>query len=629
MSRASRTAPAGTPEFAEETPLAPAVVVGLMSGTSLDGISAAVARFVPGVDHISAELLAFRSLPYTREQRERLLRALEGTTPVEYCRLNFELGSWLADAAIAVLADAGVARDDVRAIASHGQTVWHEPGHSTWQFGEAAVIAERTGIGVVSDFRVRDVAAGGQGAPLVPIADALLFHDAHRWRALQNLGGIGNVTIVPPGGALDGVRAFDTGPGVGVIDGVTRMLFPELPYDVDGALARQGQPVDERRSTSCWPSPTLRRHRQRAPAASCSRARTWSGSSRCVAQQRERGEREDIIATAVELTAASIADAFRRFIPEPVAEIVVSGGGARNPALVDAIARRMAPAQVARFDDLFFDGEAKEAVAFALMGYLFAEQRAGNVPGATGARGPSPAREVESGMSDVAQLLLPALRWDTSAGWETERPLIEKGLQLGVGGFILFGGVEDAVRSLTKELRQRSRVPLLIGADLERGAGQQIAGATGLPPLAAIASLGDTDAVRRAARLTAREARTMGVNWDFAPVCDLDIEPANPIIGTPLVREQSSPRGKARERVGRCVPGRGRVGVREALPRTRPHDRGLAHDDADGQRIEAGSARQRPPAVPGRDRGGRGLDHDRSRRVPGARSQRHAGDPVA
>jgi beta-glucosidase-like glycosyl hydrolase len=135
-------------------------------------------------------------------------------------------------------------------------------------------------------------------------------------------------------------------------------------------------------------------------------------------------------------------------------------------------------------------------------------------------------------MSDVAQLLLPALRWDTTVGWEKERPLIEKGLQLGVGGFILFGGVEDAVRSLTKELRQRSRVPLLIGADLERGAGQQISGATGLPPLAAIASLGDTDAVRRAARLTAREARTMGVTWDFAPVCDLDIEPANPIIGT-------------------------------------------------------------------------------------------------
>ena len=385
MTRASRTAPARAPEFDEETPLAPALVVGLMSGTSLDGISAAVARFVPGVDHISAELLAFRSVSYSREQRERLLRALEGTTPAEYCRLNFELGSWLADAAIAVLADAGVARADVRAIASHGQTVWHEPGHSTWQFGEAAVMAERTGIGVVSDFRARDVAAGGQGAPLVPIADALLFHDAHRWRALQNLGGIGNVTIVPPGGALDGVRAFDTGPGVGVIDGVTRMLFPELPYDVDGALARRGTSCEgvirELMSEPYFASPP--------PKSTGRELFTRAYMQRLIEMCRaERSAQpEDIIATAVELTAVSIADAFRRFIPEPVAEIVVSGGGARNPALVDAIARRMAPAQVARFDDLFFDGEAKEAVAFALMGYLFAEQRAGNVPGATGARG--------------------------------------------------------------------------------------------------------------------------------------------------------------------------------------------------------------------------------------------------
>ena len=161
MSAAPRAARVRTPPLDEETPLAPAVVVGLMSGTSLDGISAAVTRFVPGVDHISAELLAYRSLSYSREQRDRLLRALEGASTTEYCRLNFDLGTWLADAAIAVLADAGVARDDVRAIASHGQTVWHEPGHSTWQFGEPAVIAERTGIGVVSDFRVRDVAAGG------------------------------------------------------------------------------------------------------------------------------------------------------------------------------------------------------------------------------------------------------------------------------------------------------------------------------------------------------------------------------------------------------------------------------------------------------------------------------------
>jgi len=135
-------------------------------------------------------------------------------------------------------------------------------------------------------------------------------------------------------------------------------------------------------------------------------------------------------------------------------------------------------------------------------------------------------------MRDVAQLLVPALRWDASRGFDAERPRIETSLALGVGGFILFGGTVEAVRALTKELQQKSRTPLLIGADMERGAGQQFETATGLPPLAAIAALGDVDAVRRAARHTAREARTMGVNWDYAPVCDLDIVPENPIVGT-------------------------------------------------------------------------------------------------
>lgn len=132
----------------------------------------------------------------------------------------------------------------------------------------------------------------------------------------------------------------------------------------------------------------------------------------------------------------------------------------------------------------------------------------------------------------VANLLVPALRWDAERGWDAERPAIERALALGVGGFILFGGEQDAVRQLTKDLRLRSTVPLLIAADMERGAGQQFVGATGLPPLAAIASLNDPDLVRRAARLTAREARTLGVNWDFAPVCDVDLAADNPVLGT-------------------------------------------------------------------------------------------------
>lgn len=364
------------------------VVVGLMSGTSLDGISAAVARFrstgTSQATKLDVELLGFTSRSYTVAQRERIANALSSGTPAEYCRLNFDLGEWLADAAIEVMADAGVAREDIMAIASHGQTIWHEPGHSTWQSGEAAVIAERVGIDVISDLRVRDVAAGGQGAPLVPIADAMLFSSDSEWRGLQNLGGIGNVTIVPPNGHLDAVRAFDTGPGMAVIDGVTRGLRPELPFDIDGKLARAGKPnmavVSELMAAPYFSAPppksTGRELFDRAYIAGL------------IARCRKAGAGdEDIIATAVQLTAQSVADAYRRFIPEPMKEVLVSGGGARNPVLFEAIARATAPLTIRQFSDEYFDGEAKEAVAFALLGYLHVTRRTANVPAATGARG--------------------------------------------------------------------------------------------------------------------------------------------------------------------------------------------------------------------------------------------------
>jgi anhydro-N-acetylmuramic acid kinase len=366
--------------------VASAVVVGLMSGTSLDGISAAVARFRDASDgRIDVDLLAFTSRAYTRDERARLATALSGTTAAEYCRLNFDLGGWLADAAIEVMAEAGVARDDISAIASHGQTIWHEPGHSTWQTGEPAVIAERTRIDVVSDFRVRDVAAGGQGAPLVPIADAMLFSSPTEWRGLQNLGGIGNITVVPPHGHVEGVRAFDTGPGASVIDRVTRALRPDLPYDVDGKLAQAGRPnmqiVSELLSAPYFAAPPPKStgpelFNTEYVETLIERARSAGGSD------------EDIVATAVQLTAESVGDAYRRFIPEPVREVLVSGGGAKNPALFAAILKSAAPIRVRHFDEVYFDGEAKEAVAFALLGYLHVTKRPANVPSATGARGP-------------------------------------------------------------------------------------------------------------------------------------------------------------------------------------------------------------------------------------------------
>ena len=362
------------------------VVVGLMSGTSLDGISAAAARFsAHGSDGFDVELLGYRSTPYKPAQRARLAASMTGSPPAEYCRLNFDLGEWLADAANAVISGLGDARDDVLAIASHGQTIWHEAGHSTWQWGESAVIAERTGIDVVSDFRVRDVAAGGQGAPLVPIADALLFSSPTDWRALQNLGGIGNVTIVPPGGGVARVRAFDTGPGVAVIDGVTRLLRPDLPYDVDGKLASAGK-ADEDIVAELLGDPYFS-----APPPKSTGRELFSPAyiNAFVDRCRAKGARdEDVVATAVALTAASIADAYRRFMPEPVNEVLLSGGGAKNPALFAAIERSVAPVRVRTFDDVFFDGEAKEAVAFALLGYLFMQRKTGNIPAATGASGP-------------------------------------------------------------------------------------------------------------------------------------------------------------------------------------------------------------------------------------------------
>ena len=372
------------------------VLVGLMSGTSLDGVSAAVVRFRDSNDAIELELLAFRAVPYGAAQRDRLASALISASPQEYARLDFELGAWLADAAVAAIAEAGVARADIAAIASHGHTVWHDAPRATWQMGNAAVIAERTGVAVISDFRSRDVAAGGQGAPLVTIADAMLFSSPDKWRATLNLGGIANVQLIPPDGVLSSVRAFDTGPGVSVIDAVVRALVPGLAYDADGALARRGAPiaavVDELLRAPFFHS---------APPKSTGRelftpeyvttliARCRSAKPDC--------SNEDIVATATLLTARSVALAFETFVPEPVDEVLIAGGGAKNPALFEAIGTELEHAAartgsrvpvVAPFESVFFDGDAKESVAFAFLGWLHLKGRPGNVPNATGARGP-------------------------------------------------------------------------------------------------------------------------------------------------------------------------------------------------------------------------------------------------
>lgn len=379
----------------------PPVVVGVMSGTSLDGISAATVRFhetesaseiAPEVASditLRAELLGFVQHAYTPAQRERLERAMEGGTAAEYCRLSADLGSWFGEAACAAMAAAGLRSPEVAAIASHGQTLWHEPPHSTWQAGDAARIAEITGCAVVSDFRTRDMAVGGQGAPLVPIADRLLFSAQQAWRALQNIGGIGNVSVVPPRNAGDDpVLAFDTGPGVVVMNGVMRRLTG-APFDRDGAMAAAGRTIDLV-IDAVLADPFFAAH---PPKSTGRELFTPTFIDEFVTSCRTHGASDaDVIATATGLTARTIAEQYARFLPS-VSEVVLSGGGARNTTLVQAIrqalrARLSSAMHVVLFDDLFFDAEAKEAVAFALLGYLHLIGRPGNVPSATGARSP-------------------------------------------------------------------------------------------------------------------------------------------------------------------------------------------------------------------------------------------------
>ena len=363
------------------------VYVGLMSGTSLDGISAAVVQFRGPVSALAADLLAFVQPAYAPDQRTRLEQAMHAGSAAEYCRLHADLGEWLADAAREAMAAASVSPRDITAIGSHGQTLWHEPGHSTWQIGDPARLAERTGCAVVSDFRTRDMAAGGQGAPLVPMADQLLFAHPSAPRALQNIGGIGNVTVVPPhDGSEASVMAFDTGPGVVVLNGVMQALFGQ-PYDEDGRIAQTGRviaPVVEARLRMPYfdarpPKSTGRELFPPAFIADFIRDCQHAG-----------GTPADCVATAAAFTAWSITDQYARFLP-PVNDVLLSGGGARHPVLVEMIRSRLmerphAP-HVQLFDELFFDAEAKEAVAFALLAHLHVLGHPGNVPSATGASG--------------------------------------------------------------------------------------------------------------------------------------------------------------------------------------------------------------------------------------------------
>jgi len=355
------------------------VCVGLMSGTSLDGISAAVARFTPEGNRFRADLLAFHVHEYAPEQRDRLKAAMQSATAREYCRLAVDFGGWLADAAVQVLAEAGVARAEVRAIGTHGQTLWHEPGHSTWQLDAPAVIAERTGLAVVSDFRVRDVAAGGQGAPLVPAFHAALFGTPATHRVIVNIGGIANITDLPPGGPVSG---FDTGPGNALLD-LWCGRHRGTPFDAEGSWAATGKVapalldalLGEPFFAAKPPKSTHRDTFNLAWLEGRLKAAGW------------RGEADDVQATLVALTARTIGDAIRTYAPG-AQEVLACGGGANNAALMKALEAELKPRRVATTETDGVPVEHVEALAFAWLAREALAGRPGNIPAVTGAKGP-------------------------------------------------------------------------------------------------------------------------------------------------------------------------------------------------------------------------------------------------
>lgn len=375
----------------------PQVVGGLMSGTSMDGVDTALLEVEapndgPGLP--GWRLVAFRTSPYSDAQVEEIRRALHGG-PEDACRLHAWLGEWLAGALLETCREAGVAPEGVAAVGSHGHTLWHRPPTGTergasLQVGCPGTLAERTGIPVVSDLRGRDLAAGGQGAPLVPWPDRVLFTHPDRARAVQNLGGMGNVTWLPPGraeGGADAVVAFDTGPGVALLDRAAELATAGRERcDRDGRLAARGE-VDEALLERLLERPFF----HRPPPRSTGREEFGDALVADISQDLEPGGEEEwtgLLATLTALTARSVAEGYRRWLaPRKVDEVLLTGGGARNPELVRRIRRELHPTPVRTGGELPLDPDAREAAAFALLAWAHLHGVTGNVPGATGARG--------------------------------------------------------------------------------------------------------------------------------------------------------------------------------------------------------------------------------------------------
>lgn len=384
-------------------------VVGLLSGTSADGVDAALLEVTEASGEPPsalvlprAALLAYRELPLPREVRERVLHAAAGEARTrEVALLRRELGHWFGRAAGELLREAKVDPTRVAALGCHGQTVWHEPpvdgegglhpNGTSLQLGDPAVVASITGIPVVSDFRSADLAAGGEGAPLVPWPDRVLFSRPGEALALQNLGGMGNVTWLPPREDPRDPVAFDTGPGNALLDVAAELASGgEATFDRDGALAASGE-VDRELLARLLDDPFFRR----PPPRSTGRERFGRPLVESLARERglEPGVAQGwdaLAATLAALTVESVAAAYREWVvPRGVDRVILTGGGARNPVLVDGLRAALAPLPVETGSAaLGMDPAAREAAAFALLAWAFLFGVPGNVPSCTGASGP-------------------------------------------------------------------------------------------------------------------------------------------------------------------------------------------------------------------------------------------------
>lgn len=368
-------------------------VIGLMSGTSADGTDAVLMEIDGSPPALQWRMIQHINLPHPPELSREIFACFrpETSTVDRLCTLNFALGRAFAQASLRCIEAAGMQPSQIDLIGSHGQTLWHDAAGaipSTLQLGEPAVIAEMTGIPVVSNFRTRDVAAGGQGAPLVAYVDQLLFTHPTHTRALQNIGGIANVTFLPSLVAASSTTAspafaFDTGPGNMLIDdAVRRATGGTKSFDQNGEMAAQGQ-IDEALLSDLLEDAFL----AQAPPKTTGRERFGAqlGAELWQRAQQRRLSNQDFIATCTALTAFSIADAYRRFLPQLPDEMIVSGGGARNQTLMNYLRTALPSVQIVTSAEVGLQVEAKEAVAFAILAYESWHKRPGNLPAATGA----------------------------------------------------------------------------------------------------------------------------------------------------------------------------------------------------------------------------------------------------